>query len=273
MKCRVFIIFFLIITINSKTVSQVKNILEYTTMSVDTFYYDSLCNLTRMEKYIRSETALYELLYRIEYEKAIEKNGIYDSILICYSIKNDSLLPEKVITRVYDRNRKHITMERVNYLDSLIIYPEETFICYKYDRKSRLSKKIQGVVNDKHDCVIVDRYSYSDSIVNIVNYLYSYYNSKGRRLLIPKREYHFHRTCHLNNKGFVLTEIDEYNTGEVLKTEYKYDLYNNILAKDCYSVNMRGDSSLLSSEVNEYTYKSGMLMKIIHNIVQFNIDL
>jgi len=274
MKYRAYIILlFLIITINSKTVSQVKGNIEYITTSIDTFYYDNLCNLTRMEKYIISETVLYDLSYSIEYKKVTDKNGMYDSILTCYSVKNDSLFPEKVITRVYDRNKKLITMEQVEYLDSLIIYPKKTFIIYKYDRKSRLSKKIQGVVKDKRDCDIVDVYSYGDGIVNVINYLYSHYNSKGRRLLIPKREYHFHRTCHLNNKGLVTTEIEENSNGEVLKTEYKYDIYNNLLSKDCYSVNARGDSFLLSSKANEYIYETGMLMKIVHKVALFNTDL
>lgn len=236
--------------------------------------FDTEGNILSMICYDLDENGNKKHSERIEYSRSVGTETT-DSVLTYYVYRDGGRpIQDKIVTFTFDNKRDLLITERTQHVnESVAVYPSELISEYFYNKQGRVVKVKSGHFrNNKPEYTYVSKISYKNNNISEKSNHYSYDNEIGRKrfqLRIPRinRQCDVLSTIDANERLIYKKEhwMPKTEFEEIRESRYKYDDNGNLILikTDFYSKSKAGEK-YLHSEMDEHSYESDKLKRIIH---------
>ncbi len=205
--------------------------------------------------------------YEIEYTQLNNKDYV-DSVLTYYVYKGADSIQDKIVSFSFDVKKKLLMAQTIKYVNKIdVVYPSVQLTVFKYNRMGKVAKvKYCQKNGDKITCDYIDKVSYIDKDVIVRRFFLPSYNNKGKKVLIPRKEYELFLLSTIDDNNRVLYQKEKrfLKSDTVNKiSRYIYDEFGNLIRTDYYS-QANAKESYLYSDYNEINYENGKIAGVIH---------
>ena len=148
--------------------------------------------------------------YEIEYTQLNNKDYV-DSVLTYYVYKGADSIQDKIVSFSFDVKKKLLMAQTIKYVNKIdVVYPSVQLTVFKYNRMGKVAKvKYCQKNGDKITCDYIDKVSYKDKDVIVRRFFLPSYNNKGKKVLIPRKEYEFSLLSTIDDNNRVLYQKEK----------------------------------------------------------------